>query len=114
MGVASLCCCSPSGGRSHSFDAFIVCYLSVSYQAPGCWSHDPLSCLWRPAAMALPEVFGLAALPPELLLRVLRLLDVRSVLRLSAVCRHFGAITSDRALWRHLYCRDFRGEAADR
>uniref|UniRef100_H3CCF9 F-box protein 7 n=1 Tax=Tetraodon nigroviridis TaxID=99883 RepID=H3CCF9_TETNG len=59
-------------------------------------------------AMALPEVFGLTALPPELLLRVLRLLDVRSVLRLAAVCRHLGAITSDRALWRHLYCRDFR------
>lgn len=60
-------------------------------------------------AMALPEVFGLAALPPELLLRVLRLLDVRSVVRLSAVCRHLSVVSGDRALWRHLYCRDFRG-----
>lgn len=60
--------------------------------------------------MALPVAFGLTALPPELLLRVLRLLDVRSVLMLSAVCRHFHAITRDTALWRHLYCRDFRGE----
>lgn len=70
--------------------------------------------LWRPAAMALPVAFGLTALPPELLLRVFRLLDVRSVVMLSAACRHFSAITRDTALWRHLYCRDFRGEAADR
>lgn len=64
--------------------------------------------------MALPVAFGLTALPPELLLRVFRLLDVRSVVMLSAVCRHFGAITRDTALWRHLYCRDFRGETAHR
>ncbi|XP_027128034.1 F-box only protein 7 isoform X1 [Larimichthys crocea] len=58
-------------------------------------------------AMALPVAFGLAALPPELLLRVLRLLDVCSVLRLSAVCRRFNAATADSTLWRHLYRRDF-------
>lgn len=59
------------------------------------------------AAMALPVAFGLAALPPELLLRVLRLLDVCSVVRLSAVCKHFHAATADSALWRHLFHRDF-------
>ncbi|XP_026220013.1 F-box only protein 7 [Anabas testudineus] len=58
-------------------------------------------------AMALPVAFGLAALPPELLLRVLRLLDVRSVVRLSSVCRHFNVATADSSLWRHLYRRDF-------
>ncbi|KAL7371226.1 hypothetical protein ABVT39_022272 [Epinephelus coioides] len=58
-------------------------------------------------AMALPVAFGLAALPPELLLRVLRLLDVRSVVRLSSVCRHFNVSTADSTLWRHLYRRDF-------
>lgn len=58
-------------------------------------------------AMALPVAFGLPALPPELLLRVLRLLDVRSVVRLSAVSRHFNAATADSSLWRHLYRRDF-------
>ncbi|XP_044041977.1 F-box only protein 7 isoform X2 [Siniperca chuatsi] len=58
-------------------------------------------------AMALPAAFGLAALPPELLLRVLRLLDVGSVVRLSSVCRHFNTATADSALWRHLYRRDF-------
>ncbi|KAM4523649.1 F-box only protein 7 [Fundulus diaphanus] len=58
-------------------------------------------------AMALPVVFGLQALPPELLLRVLRLLDVRSVVRLSAVSWHFNAATSDSTLWKHLYLRDF-------
>ncbi|XP_029282839.1 LOW QUALITY PROTEIN: F-box only protein 7 [Cottoperca gobio] len=59
------------------------------------------------AAMSLPVAFGLAALPPELLLRVLRLLDVRSLLRLSSACRHFHACTADSSLWRHLYRRDF-------
>ncbi|XP_034719036.1 F-box only protein 7 [Etheostoma cragini] len=61
-------------------------------------------------AMALPVAFGLAALPPELLLRVLRLLDVRSVVRLSSCCRHFSCCTADSTLWRHLYLRDFSGE----
>ncbi|XP_017294917.1 F-box only protein 7 [Kryptolebias marmoratus] len=58
-------------------------------------------------AMALPMAFGLSVLPPELLLRVLRLLDVRSVVRLSAVSRHFNAAAADSMLWRHLYRRDF-------
>lgn len=54
--------------------------------------------------------FGLSALPPELLLLVLRLLDVISVVRLSAVCRHLNAAAADAALWRHLVRRDFSGE----
>ncbi|KAM9327337.1 F-box only protein 7 isoform 2-T2 [Pholidichthys leucotaenia] len=58
-------------------------------------------------AMALPVAFGLAALPPELLLRILRLLDVQSVVRLSLVSRHLNAATADATLWRHLYRRDF-------
>ncbi|KAM9772279.1 F-box only protein 7 isoform 2-T2 [Syngnathus typhle] len=58
-------------------------------------------------ALCLPVAFGLAALPPELLLLVLRLLDVTSVVRLSAVCRHLNAAASDAALWRHLVRRDF-------
>ncbi|CAK6978032.1 F-box only protein 7 isoform X2 [Scomber scombrus] len=65
-------------------------------------------------AMALPVAFGLAALPPELLLRVLRLLDVRSVVRLSTVCRHFHASTVDSSLWRHLCRRDFSSQTSDR
>ncbi|XP_045569928.1 F-box only protein 7 isoform X3 [Salmo salar] len=59
-------------------------------------------------AMALPAVFGLPVLPPELLLRVLRLLDVSSLLALSSVNRHLHQTTTDPALWRHLYRRDFR------
>ncbi|KAM6895713.1 F-box only protein 7 [Xenentodon cancila] len=58
-------------------------------------------------AMALPVAFGLPALPPELLLRVLRLLDVRSVVHLSGVSRHFNAAAADSTLWRHLYLHDF-------
>ncbi|XP_023673553.2 F-box only protein 7 isoform X1 [Paramormyrops kingsleyae] len=59
-------------------------------------------------AMNLPAVFGLTALPPELLLRVLRLLDIGSVVSLSAVCRDLNVATVDPSLWRHLYRRDFR------
>lgn len=62
--------------------------------------------------MSLPVAFGLAVLPPELLLRIIRLLDVGSVVRLSAVCRHFNVATADSTLWRHLYRRDFTGEVA--
>ncbi|XP_041833243.1 F-box only protein 7 isoform X2 [Melanotaenia boesemani] len=58
-------------------------------------------------AMALPVAFGLPVLPPELLLRVLRLLDARSVVRLSAASRHFNTAAADSTLWRHLYRRDF-------
>lgn len=60
-------------------------------------------------AMDLPVAFGLGALPPELLLRVCRLLDIRSIVRLSSVNRHFHVSTADSTLWRHLFCRDFKG-----
>ncbi|XP_076016024.1 F-box only protein 7 [Genypterus blacodes] len=59
-------------------------------------------------AMCLPVAFGLAALPPELLLRVMRLLDIPSLLKLSGVSKHFHSATADYTLWRHLYRRDFR------
>lgn len=59
-------------------------------------------------AMALPPVFGLCVLPPELLLRVLRLLDVATLVTLSTVNRHLHSATADSTLWRHLFCRDFR------
>uniref|UniRef100_W5NIE9 F-box protein 7 n=1 Tax=Lepisosteus oculatus TaxID=7918 RepID=W5NIE9_LEPOC len=60
-------------------------------------------------AMNLPAVFGLTALPPELLLRVLRLLDVGTLVALSAVSRDLSSATADPSLWRFLYHRDFRG-----
>ncbi|XP_034530023.1 F-box only protein 7 [Notolabrus celidotus] len=60
------------------------------------------------AAMSLPVAFGLAALPAELTLRVLRLLDVVSVVRLSSVCKHFNNATADSMLWKHLHRRDFK------
>lgn len=63
-------------------------------------------------AMDLPVAFGLLALPPELLFRVLRLLDVRSLTRLSAVNRHFHSATSDSTLWKHLCMRDMGDRSA--
>ncbi|XP_004623924.1 F-box only protein 7 isoform X2 [Octodon degus] len=59
-------------------------------------------------ALNLPDVFGLAVLPLELKLRIFRLLDVRSVLSLSAVCRDLLVASNDPLLWRCLYLRDFR------
>lgn len=64
-------------------------------------------------AMALPTAFGLSVLPPELLLRILRLLDVRSVVRLSSTCHHFQGATADPMLWKHLYHRDFRARVLE-
>lgn len=63
-------------------------------------------------AMALPVAFGLSALPPELLLRVLRLLDIHSLTRLSVVNKHFHNTTSDSTLWKHLFLRDFKDSDA--
>ncbi|MXQ80338.1 hypothetical protein E5288_WYG006176 [Bos mutus] len=59
-------------------------------------------------ALNLPDVFGLVVLPLELKLRIFRLLDVRSVLSLSAVCRDLCITSNDQLLWRCLYLRDFR------
>ncbi|XP_062058934.1 F-box only protein 7 isoform X1 [Lepus europaeus] len=59
-------------------------------------------------ALNLPDVFGLVVLPLELKLRIFRLLDVRSVLSLSAVCHDLFIASNDPLLWRCLYLRDFR------
>ncbi|XP_003783315.1 F-box only protein 7 isoform X1 [Otolemur garnettii] len=59
-------------------------------------------------ALNLPDAFGLVVLPLELKLRIFRLLDVRSVLSLSAVCRDLFIASNDPLLWRCLYLRDFR------
>ncbi|CAH2276652.1 F-box only 7 isoform X1 [Pelobates cultripes] len=56
----------------------------------------------------LPDMFGLVVLPLELKLRVFRLLDVQSLLSLSASCRELCADTEDPSLWRFFYMRDFR------
>ncbi|KAK3525775.1 hypothetical protein QTP70_007534 [Hemibagrus guttatus] len=59
-------------------------------------------------ALGLPALFGLAVLPPELLLRIMRLLDVPSILKLSEVCRRLHSATQDASLWKHFVNRDFR------
>ncbi|XP_012326833.1 F-box only protein 7 isoform X1 [Aotus nancymaae] len=59
-------------------------------------------------ALNLPDVFGLVVLPLELKLRIFRLLDVRSILSLSAVCRDLFTASNDPLLWRFLYLRDFQ------
>ncbi|XP_075711928.1 F-box only protein 7 isoform X2 [Rhinoderma darwinii] len=59
-------------------------------------------------ALDLPDVFGLVVLPPELKLRIFRLLDTRSILSLGGTCKDLQADTEDPSLWRFLYVRDFR------
>lgn len=59
-------------------------------------------------ALNLPDIFGLLVLPLELKLRIFRLLDIRSVLSLSAVCHDLFIASNDQLLWRCLYLRDFR------
>ncbi|KFQ53219.1 F-box only protein 7, partial [Nestor notabilis] len=63
-------------------------------------------------ALNLPDVFGLVVLPLELKLRIFRLLDVRSLISLSAVCRDLYTATNDQLLWRFMYLRDFRDPIA--
>ncbi|KAM6091927.1 F-box only protein 7 isoform 2-T2 [Theristicus caerulescens] len=63
-------------------------------------------------ALNLPDVFGLVVLPLELKLRIFRLLDVRSLISLSAVCRDLYAASNDQLLWRFMYLRDFRDTIA--
>ncbi|KAL6036471.1 hypothetical protein STEG23_034182, partial [Scotinomys teguina] len=62
----------------------------------------------REGVLNLPDVFGLIVLPLELKLRIFRLLDVHSVLALSAVCHDLFIASNDPLLWRCLYLRDFR------
>ncbi|XP_073506329.1 F-box only protein 7 isoform X2 [Phyllobates terribilis] len=59
-------------------------------------------------ALGLPDVFGLVVLPPELKLRIFRLLDVRSILSLGVTCKNLHADVEDPSLWRFLYRRDFK------
>lgn len=65
-------------------------------------------------ALNLPDVFGLVVLPLELKLRIFRLLDVRSLISLSAVCRDLYTASNDQLLWRFMYLRDFRGNVETR
>ncbi|CAI9548950.1 unnamed protein product [Staurois parvus] len=59
-------------------------------------------------ALELPDVFGLLVLPLELKLRIFRLLDVRSLLSLSASCKDLHGDTKDPTMWKFLCRRDFR------
>ncbi|KAM8884193.1 F-box only protein 7 isoform 1-T2 [Synchiropus picturatus] len=59
-------------------------------------------------ALCLPAAFGLTLVPPEVLLRILRMLDVQSLVRLSGVCKHLNTWASDSMLWRYMCYRDLK------
>lgn len=50
---------------------------------------------------------SLQALPTELKLRILRLLDVYSLTRMAQCCSEFRELCSDAQLWRNVMHRDF-------
>lgn len=50
---------------------------------------------------------SLLTLVSELQVAVFKYLDVRSLLHLSAACSHLQTICKDRAIWRHMFVRDF-------
>ncbi|XP_070557528.1 F-box only protein 7-like [Ptychodera flava] len=54
-----------------------------------------------------PPLHGLLALMAEIQLKILNLLDVKSLVAVSCVCRHLHVLANDSALWRLLYLRDF-------
>lgn len=101
-------------------DCHLICYLSRKEHVgnfSSVWKADVLYSVLPLfvflLALNLPDVFGLVVLPLELKLRIFRLLDVRSVLSLSAVCHDLFIASNDQLLWRCLYLRDFRGDFLD-
>ncbi|KAF7240563.1 F-box only protein 7 [Varanus komodoensis] len=82
------------------------CYRSVMDNTAPSNHHSIVS------ALNLPDVFGLVVLPLELKLRIFRLLDVRSLISLSAVCHDLYTASNDQLLWRFIYLRDFRDPVA--
>lgn len=104
-----------------NWDYHLICYFSRKEQIANFWICGEswiffsqwYPVLFSPLALNLPDVFGLVVLPLELKLRIFRLLDVRSVLSLSAVCRDLFIASNDQLLWRCLYLRDFRGDFHD-
>ncbi|KAF2347220.1 F-box domain, partial [Trinorchestia longiramus] len=56
--------------------------------------------------LGLPSPSHLAGLPSEILLSILRRLEVRNVLNVSETCKRLHDCCRDDALWQHLYRRD--------
>jgi len=50
---------------------------------------------------------GLEGMPPEITLKMLKKLDLKSLLRMSAVCKQFNAISKEKSIWKHIFIRDF-------
>ena len=59
-------------------------------------------------------VCGLGGLPPELLLRILRHLDLRSLVAAARVSSQIHAVYKLNVLWRNLYLKDFGHRSLER
>ncbi|KAL9960657.1 hypothetical protein ACROYT_G034143 [Oculina patagonica] len=59
------------------------------------------------AALGLPQLCGLMAVPAEVKLIILGSLPVHSILNVSCTCRELRSLSNDSTLWQHLVFRDF-------
>jgi len=50
---------------------------------------------------------GLEGMPPEISLKMLKKLDIKTLVRMSAVCKQFNAISKEKSIWKHIFIRDF-------
>lgn len=59
------------------------------------------------AALGLPQLCGLMALPAEVKLMILGRLPVHCIIQVSCTCRELYSLANDSTLWQHLVLRDF-------
>jgi len=50
---------------------------------------------------------GLEGMPPEISLKMLKIMDLKTLVRMSAVCKQFNAISKEKCIWKHIFIRDF-------
>ncbi|KAJ7376533.1 F-box only protein 7 [Desmophyllum pertusum] len=65
------------------------------------------------AALGLPQLCGLMAVPAEVKLMILGSLSVQCILNVSCTCRELRSLSSDSTLWQHLVFRDFGTRAKE-
>ena len=53
---------------------------------------------------------GLANFAPEILLKIVKYLDVRSLLSLSRTSAQFNSLSKEESVWKHFYSRDFKDQ----
>merc|ERR1712083_1078355 len=50
---------------------------------------------------------GLEGMPPEISLKILKKMDLKTLVRISAVCKQFNAMSKEKSIWKQIFIRDF-------